>query len=129
VNKLPARPAAEEPAFLPVRSPKEFPMNVSGLLVPVVIGTLAVVSNPGVAQSPQEEYREKAIGLLEVPQAALDAAQKALGTAPTEAKLIPGTSPQEYELEALTKSDGELSVHVLANGKVIKLEHEEKRED
>ena len=61
-----------------------------------------------------------------MPQAALDAARKALGTAPTDAKLIQGTSPQEYELEALTKSDGEMSVHVLANGKVLKVEREQK---
>jgi hypothetical protein len=104
-------------------------MNVSGVLVPVVISALAVVSNPGFAQSLKEEYREKTISLSEVPQAAIDAAQKALGTAPTEAKLIQGTSPQEYELEARTKSDGEMSVHVLANGKVTKLEHEEKGKD
>jgi hypothetical protein len=103
-------------------------MNVSGVLVPVVISALAVV-NPGFAQSLKEEYREKTISLSEVPQAAIDAAQKALGTAPTEAKLIQGTSPQEYELEAPTKSDGEMSVHVLANGKVIKLENEEKGKD
>lgn len=104
-------------------------MNVSGVVMSVVISALAVVSNPGFAQSLKEEYREKTIGLSEVPQAAIDAAQKALGTAPTEAKLIQGTSPQEYELEAPTKSGGEMSVHVLANGKVIKLEHEKKGED
>jgi hypothetical protein len=103
-------------------------MNVSGVLVPVVISALAV-ANPGFAQSLKEEYREKTISLSEVPQAAIDAAQKALGTAPTEAKLIQGTSPQEYELEAPTKSDGEMSVHVLANGKVTKLENEEKGKD
>jgi hypothetical protein len=76
--------------------------------MPVVISTLAVVSNPGFAQSLKEEYREKTIGLSEVPQAVIAAARKALGTAPTEAKLIQGTK--------------------LANGKVIKLEHEEKGE-
>ena len=48
-------------------------MNVSGVLVPVVICALAVVSNPGFAQSPKEEYREKTISLSEVPQAAIDA--------------------------------------------------------
>jgi hypothetical protein len=104
-------------------------MNVSGVFMPVVISALAVLSSPGFAQSLNEEYREKTIGLSEVPQAAIEAAQKALGTAPTEAKLIQGTSPQEYELEAATKSGGEMSVHVLANGKVIKLEHGEKGVD
>jgi hypothetical protein len=97
--------------------------------MPVAISLLAVVSDPGFAQSLKEEYRKKTIGLSEVPQAAVDAAQKALGTAPTEAKLIQGTSPQEYELEAPTKSGGEMSVHVLANGTVITLEHDEKDED
>jgi hypothetical protein len=104
-------------------------MNISGVLMPVVISALAVVSNPGFAQSLKDEYREETIGVSEVPQAAIAAARKALGTAPTEAKLIQGTSPQEYELEAPTKSGGEMSVHVLANGKVIKLEDEEKSDN
>jgi hypothetical protein len=104
-------------------------MNVSKVLVSVVIGALSLVSNPGFAQGLKEEYREKTIGMSEVPQAAIGAARKALGTAPTEAKLIQGTSPQEYELEAPSKSGGEMSVHVLATGKVIKLEHEEKGEN
>ena len=54
--------------------------------MPVAISALAVVSDPGFAQSLKEEYRKKTIGLSGVPQAAVDAAQKALGTAPTEAK-------------------------------------------
>jgi len=53
-------------------------MNVSGVLVSVVISALAVVSNPGFAQSLKEEYREKTISLSEVPRAAIHAAQKAL---------------------------------------------------
>jgi hypothetical protein len=103
-------------------------MNVSGVLMPVAISVLVMVSNPGFAQSRKDEYREKTISLSEVPRAAIGAAQKALGIAPTEAKLIEGTSPQEYELEAPSESGGEVSVHVLANGKVIKLE-QEKGED
>jgi hypothetical protein len=74
--------------------------------MPVVISALAVVSNPGFAQSRNDEYREKTISLSEVPQGAIGAAQKALGIAPTEAKLIQGISPQGYELEAPTKSGG-----------------------
>jgi hypothetical protein len=35
---------------------------------------------------------------------------------------------RQYELEAPNKSGGEMSVHVLANRKAIKLEHEEKGE-
>ena len=69
------------------------------------------------------------VGLSEVPQAAFDAAQKALGTAPADAKLIQATNPQEYALEATTKSGREMSVHFLANGTMIKLEREEKGED
>ncbi len=72
-----------------------------------------------------EESKEKSIRLAEVPMAARDAAQKKLGTAPTEAKLISGTSPQEYELTAQDKSGKEKSVHVRADGKVLKEEKEE----
>src|SRR5512146_3279192 len=39
---------------------------------------------------------ESAYAKRQVPQAAQDAARKALGTAPTEAKLVSGTNPQEF---------------------------------
>jgi hypothetical protein len=70
----------------------------------------------------EEEAHEKTIQLAEVPQAARDAAQKALGTAPTEAKVVNGTSPVQYELEAKDKNGKETAVHVLANGTIVKKE-------
>jgi hypothetical protein len=70
----------------------------------------------------QEEANEKAIQLSEVPQVARDAAQKELGTAPTEAKVVSGTSPMQYELEAKTSDGKETAVHVLANGTIVKKE-------
>jgi hypothetical protein len=77
------------------------------------------------AQAPgskQEEANEKTIQLSEVPKAARDAAQKELGTAPTEAKVVSGTSPMQYELEAKTTDGKETGVHVLANGTIVKKE-------
>jgi hypothetical protein len=59
-----------------------------------------------------------------VPQPARDAAQKALGMAPTEARLVSGTNPQEYELEGKDKAGKEVSVHVRADGTVVKSEKE-----
>jgi hypothetical protein len=70
----------------------------------------------------EEEANEKTIQLAEVPQAARDAAQKELGTAPTEAKVVNGTSPVQYELEAKDKNGKEAAVHVLANGTIVKKE-------
>ena len=74
------------------------------------------------SESKQEEANEKAIQLSEVPQAARDAAQKELGTTPTEARIVNGTSPTQYELEAKAANGKEVGVHVLADGKIVKKE-------
>jgi hypothetical protein len=74
------------------------------------------------AGNKQEEANEKTIQLSEVPQAARDAAQKELGTAPTEARVVNGTNPMQYELQAKTKDGKETGVHVLANGTIVKKE-------
>ena len=100
-------------------------MNVTSILTPVGLGLLVVVTAPSFGQGKDEESREKTVQLSEVPQAAMDAARKALGTAPTEAKIISGTSPQQYELEAKNKAGKEVSVHVSADGKVVKKAYEE----
>jgi len=75
-----------------------------------------------VSGNKQEEESEKTVQLSEVPKAARDAAQKELGTAPTEAKVVNGTSPMQYELEAKDKTGKETAVHVLANGTIVKKE-------
>lgn len=85
-------------------------------------GLIVAFVTPNFAQSQSEEAREKTIKLAEVPQAARDAARKALGTAPTEAKIVSGTSPQEYELEAKNADGKEVGVHVTGDGKVVKTE-------
>jgi len=100
-------------------------MNVTSILTPVALGLLVVVTAPSFGQGKDEESREKTVQLSEVPQAAMDAARKALGTAPTEAKIISGTSPQQYELEAKNKAGREVAVHVSADGKVLKKAYEE----
>jgi hypothetical protein len=100
-------------------------MKVTSILTPAALALLVVVTAPSFGQDKDEESREKTIQLSEVPQAAMDAARKALGTAPTEAKIITGTSPQQYELEAKNKAGKEASVHVRADGKVIKRAYEE----
>lgn len=103
-------------------------MKGTSILTASAVGLFVVLSAPSFGQSRDEESREKTIQLSQVPQAAVDAAQKALGTAPTEAKMISGTSPQEYELEAKTKSGKEIGVHVSADGKVLKKPHNEATE-
>ena len=100
-------------------------MNVTSILTPIALGLLVVVTAPSFGQGKDQESREKTVQLSEVPQAAMDAARKALGTAPTEAKIISGTSPQQYELEAKNKAGREVAVHVSADGKVLKKAYEE----
>lgn len=103
-------------------------MNVKPILTPVALGLFVVLGSPSFGNDKGDESREKTIQLSQVPQAAVDAAQKALGMAPTEAKMISGTSPQEYELEATNKSGKEIGVHVSADGKVLKKPHNEATE-
>ncbi|WP_153067268.1 hypothetical protein [Steroidobacter cummioxidans] len=103
-------------------------MSVNRILAPALMGLFVVFSSASFGQSEEEseeESKEKPIRLAEVPTAARDAAQKTLGTAPTEARVISGTTPQEYELTAKDKSGKEKSVHVRADGKVVKEEKDE----
>jgi len=91
----------------------------------MVIGAIVVLASPTFAASKSEEAKEKTVALSTVPQAAVNAATATIGSAPTEAKLITGTSPQQYELEAKKNGTGkEMAVHVQADGKVIKTETE-----
>jgi len=104
-------------------------MSTSGKwMAAAATGLIVAFAVPSFAQDKNEESREKPIRLSEVPQAARDAARKALGTAPTEAKLVSGTQPQEYELEAKKAGGKEMAVHVTADGKVVKTENEEQYE-
>jgi hypothetical protein len=63
--------------------------------------------------------QEKIVALSSVPQPVVVAAKRALGTDPTLAKIVAGTSPQQYELQAKDASDQRFSVHVLADGTVV----------
>ena len=94
------------------------------LIAPLALGAALVLAGPVFAQSASEEAREKTVALSSVPQPAMDAAKKALGADPTEAKLISGTRPQQYELEAKNSTGQEKSVHVTGAGKVVKHETE-----
>ena len=100
------------------------------LIAPLGIAAVIALTGPGLAQSMSsrsnsDEAREKSVALSSVPQPAMDAAKQALGTDPTEAKIISGTRPQQYELEAMnTSGGGEKAVHVTGDGKVVKHETE-----
>jgi hypothetical protein len=104
-------------------------MNVTRTLLQAAILGLIAVAPQSFSQSQKEESHEKTIALSQVPEAARDAGEKALGATPTEAKVIKGTDPQQYELVAKTKSGKEMGVHVTADGKVVKKPHAEKDED
>jgi hypothetical protein len=75
---------------------------INRTLVPALLGLFVVFSSASLGQQSAESG--------EMP--ARETPRKALGTAPTEAKVISGTSPQEYELTAKDKSGKEKSVHV-----------------
>jgi tetrahydromethanopterin S-methyltransferase subunit E len=92
-------------------------------ILPIAIGIATVTGGLAYAAGSSEEAREKTVALSSVPKAAVDAARQALGTDPTEAKIISGTRPQQYELAA--ESGGkENAVHVRANGTIVKHETE-----
>ena len=89
----------------------------------IAVAALAL-ANPVAAASKSEEAREQTVDISSVPKPAFDAAKKALGSDPTEAKIINGTSPQQYELEARNTSGKETAVHVRADGTIVKRETE-----
>jgi hypothetical protein len=92
--------------------------------IPIMLGAALVLSGPLFAASKSEEAREKTVALSSVPKAAIDAAKQALGADPTEAKIIRGTKPQQYELEAKTAAGPEAAVHVRGDGTIVKRETE-----
>lgn len=99
-------------------------MKFAQLALPAALSLLVLTPQSFGQTRGQEEANEKTIQLLQVPKPALDAAEKSLGTTPTEAKMVSGTNPQEYELEAKTSSGKEMGVHVRADGTIVKRETE-----
>ncbi|HEU5093940.1 MAG TPA: hypothetical protein VFT77_02240 [Reyranella sp.] len=97
-------------------------MNSMRLAIPVLSGLLLVAPQTFGQTRDHDEASEKTVQLSQVPKAARDAAQKELGAMPTEAKMVSGTNPQEYELEAKDRSGKEVGVHVHADGTVVKKE-------
>ena len=100
-------------------------MNTSRYyLLPAAMGVLLISASPGFAQTTGESTatagQEQTVDISQVPKPALEAARKALGKKPTDAKVVVGTSPQEYELMAKSKAGKEHKVHVLADGTVMK---------
>ena len=93
------------------------------LIIPMAFGAALALNGPAFAAG-SEEAREKTVALSSVPKAAVDAAKKALGSDPTEAKIITGTKPRQYELEARNASGKETSVHVRGDGTIVKRETE-----
>lgn len=93
-------------------------------IVPLIAGAALALSTPLFAASKSEEAREKTVALSAVPKAAVNAAKQALGADPTEAKVIAGTSPRQYELEAKNASGQEVAVHVRGDGTIVKRETE-----
>jgi uncharacterized membrane protein YkoI len=98
--------------------------RVSTLIAAAAALTLA--ASPVFAQGShaREEAREKPIPLAQVPKPAVNAAKKVLGPNITEARVMREHGHKVYELESKDASGKEKAVHVAANGKVLKIEHE-----
>ena len=92
--------------------------------LPFMVGAALILSAPVFAAGNSEEAKEKTVALSSVPKAAVDAAKQALGADPAEAKIISGTRPRQYELEARNASGKEIAVHVRADGTIVKRETE-----
>jgi len=98
-------------------------------IVPLVAGAVLALSSPLFAASKSEEAREKTVEMSSVPKAAVDAAKKALGADPTEAKIINGTKPQQYELAVEASGGKESAVHVRGDGTIVKRETENEKNE
>lgn len=98
-------------------------------IIPMVVGAALALSTPLLAASKSEEAREKSVEISSVPKAAVDAAKKALGADPTEAKIINGTRPQQYELAVEASGGKESAVHVRSDGTIVKRETENENEE
>jgi hypothetical protein len=99
------------------------------LMAPATTSLFLVLASQSFGQSVDEatladQGLGQAISLTEVPHPALEAAQEVLGTPPTEAKIMVGTDPQVYELEARNQSDKTVGLNVLADGEVLKTQEE-----
>ncbi len=96
---------------------------MKAIVLPATLGALLMSAAPTFAQSDSRSVSESSqaqtVDLAQVPQLARDAAQKALGRKPTQAQVIVGTSPQEYELMAKNSSGKTAKVHVLADGTIM----------
>ncbi|RAI56067.1 hypothetical protein DOO78_22770 [Roseicella frigidaeris] len=100
-----------------------------------MIATLAAVlaAAPALAQQQRQgqearEHNEQEIQLSEVPQAAMQAAQRALGGVQiTEAARVTVDGRQLYELEGKDASGREVEVYVTADGTVVRRETEPRR--
>lgn len=97
--------------------------------IPLMLGAALVLSTPLYAASKSEEAREKTVEMSSVPKAAVDAAKKALGADPTEAKIINGTKPQQYELAIEASGGKESAVHVRGDGTIVKRETENEKNE
>ena len=99
-------------------------MSRARLLMSAAFGAALLATAPVMAQSKFEEAKEKPVQLSMVPQAARVAAQKALGSKPTEAKVMEEKGQRIYELEAKNAKGKEKAVHVTADGKIVKREND-----
>ncbi len=72
-----------------------------------------------------KEENETAIELSQVPQPARDTAQKQLGGAIREAKVMEQNGQKVYELEGQNASGQKMSVYVNADGKIVSHERDD----
>src|SRR5581483_134349 len=83
---LPAEPRTS--AHPTQQQSRRAPMKSLHYLTIAVAATFIASSVPSFAASRSEESREKTIQMSQVPKPAVDAATKALGATPTEAKIV-----------------------------------------
>jgi len=110
-------------------------MSRTGLLVSAAIGALLLTAPVAFGQSTmdkaktgvsdtmknlQEDTIGRRIELSAVPSKAMEAAHKAIGTNITEAKQERENGQEVYELEGRDGANKERSVHVTADGKILR---------
>jgi uncharacterized membrane protein YkoI len=94
---------------------------IFGAAALIIAGAMGAIA---IAYDHDDDENETAIALSQVPQLARDAAQKQLGGAIREAKVIEQKGQKIYELEGQA-SGQKMSVHVTADGNVVQREKDD----
>jgi hypothetical protein len=87
----------------------------------MILSVVPLVLITAFGQARAQNEGTKPIAFADVPQAAHDAALKYLGREPSEARLVTGTNPPQYEIAGTSKDNRDMTVRVLGDGTIVQI--------